>query len=90
MAVNIKNAQVEQLLDELAAVTGESKTECMRRSLEERKARLSFQLAEGDRVRRVLRLLEAEVWPLVPEEQRGRRLSEEEEEEILGFGAHGA
>jgi antitoxin VapB len=90
MALNIKNRQVEQLLDELVAVTGESKTECIRRSLEERKILLSFQLAERDRPGRLLRLLESEVWPLVPQEQRGRRLSREEEEEILGFGAHGA
>ena len=72
------------------AVTGESKTECIRRSLEERKARLSFQIAEQDHSARLLRLLESEIWPAVPEEQRGRRLSRAEEERILGFGPDGA
>jgi antitoxin VapB len=72
------------------AVTGESKTECIRRSLEERKARLSFQLVEHARSGRLQRLLESEIWPVVPAEQRGRRLSREEKEEILGFGREGA
>jgi antitoxin VapB len=90
MALNIKNAQVERLLEELVAVTGESKTECIRRSLEEREISLSFHMAEHDRSGRLLRLLESEVWPLVPAEQRGCRLSREEEEGILGFGPHGA
>ena len=89
MAVNIKSPQVEQLLDEIVAVTGESKTEAIRRSLEERKARLSFQLADHDRSGRLLRLLESEVWPVIPPEQRGRRLSREEEESILGFERDG-
>jgi antitoxin VapB len=90
MALNIKNTQVERLLDEIVAVTGESKTECIRRSLEERKISLSFQVADRDRSGRLLRLLESEVWPLVPPEERGRRLPREDEEEILGFGPHGA
>jgi antitoxin VapB len=89
MALNIKNGQVERLLDEIVAVTGESKTECIRRSLEERKARLSFQLVDHDRSGRLQRLLESEIWPLVPPEQRGRRLSRKEEEAILGFGRDG-
>ncbi len=80
---------MERLIEEIVAVTGESKTECIRRSLEERKARLCFQMAENDRSGRLLRLLESEVWPTVPEEQRGRRLSREEEEAILGFGDGG-
>lgn len=39
MAVNIKNERVERLLDEVAALTGETKTEAIRRSLEERRDR---------------------------------------------------
>ena len=40
MAVNIKNARVELLLDEVAALTGETKTEAIRRALEDRRDRL--------------------------------------------------
>lgn len=33
-----------------------------------------------------LRYLEEEVWPKAPPDQLGRRLSREEEDEILGYG----
>ena len=36
-----------------------------------------------------LRYLEEEVWPKVPTDQLGRRLSREEEDEILGYGPEG-
>ena len=41
MALNIKNAEVEALAAEIARITGESKTEAVRRALAERKTRLS-------------------------------------------------
>lgn len=90
MALNIKNADVEKLATEVAALTGETKTEAIRRALEERRARLAFRLAGRDRPRRLRRFVENEVWPLVPEDQRGRRLSREEEEAILVLGPEGA
>jgi antitoxin VapB len=33
--------------------------------------------------------LEEEIWPLIPEDQLGKPLSKEEEEEILGIGPEG-
>jgi antitoxin VapB len=90
VALNIKNPQVERLVDEIAAATGESKTEVVRRALEERRARLSFQIAERGRAGRVKRLLADEIWPLVPKGERGRRLTREQEDVILGYGAEGA
>jgi prevent-host-death family protein len=42
-----------------------------------------------DRATRVRRFLEQEVWPLVPEVERGRRLSRKEEDAILGYGSEG-
>lgn len=36
MALNIRNPVTEQLADELAALTGESKTEAVKKALEER------------------------------------------------------
>jgi antitoxin VapB len=89
MAMNIKNAEVEKLAREIAAMTGETKTEAVRRSLEERRDRLAFRLAGRDRPRRLRRFVEDEVWPLVPEDQRGRRLSRKEEEALLGLGPEG-
>jgi hypothetical protein len=49
--------------------------------------------AEGskpeDREARALRFLEDEVWPRIPADQLGRRLTPDEEDEILGFGPEG-
>lgn len=89
MPLNIKNEIVERLVDEVARLTGESKTEAVRRALEERKARLAYRLADGNRSARLQRFLENEVWPQVPAGQLGRRLSRAEEEAILGYGPEG-
>lgn len=88
MALNIKNATVERLAAEVAEMTGESKTETIRKALEERKARLRLHSSAG-RQERVRRFLEREVWPQIPPDQLGRRPSRDEEEQILGYGASG-
>ena len=88
MALNIKNAEVERLATEVARLTGESKTEAIRRALEERRRRLKSVSADSRRAR-VLRFLEKVVWPTLPPDQMGRRLSREEEDEILGYGKGG-
>lgn len=89
MALNIKNREVERLARELADLTGESKTEAIRRALEERRARLRFRVAEGARTNRVRRFLEEEVWSRVPKDQLGKAPDKEEREEILGYGEEG-
>jgi antitoxin VapB len=88
MPLNIKNAEVERLAADVARLTGESKTEAIRRALEERRSRLKGSPA-GDRRKRVLKYLEKNVWATLPKRQRGRRLSREEEDAILGYGPHG-
>ena len=88
MALNIKNAEVERLATELARLTGESKTEAIRRALEERRRRLTS-VSNSDRRARVLKFLEKKVWPTLPKAQVGRRLSRAEEDEILGYGPGG-
>jgi antitoxin VapB len=89
MALNIKNAAVERLVDEVARLSGESKTEAVRRALEERRARLSYRVVDGDRTSRLRRFLETEVWPTVPPQELGRRMTREEEEQLLGYGQEG-
>ena len=88
MALNLKNAEVERLAAEVARLTGETKTEAIRRSLEERRRRLKGLAGTGRRAR-VLRHLESKVWPKVPKRQLGRRLSRDEEDAILGYGPDG-
>jgi antitoxin VapB len=89
MPLNIKNRDVERLVDEVAKITGETKTEAVRKALEERRERLDFQTPPRDRRAEVLRYLEREVWPKVPSELLGRGLTKEEQEEILGYGPEG-
>jgi antitoxin VapB len=89
VALNIKNDAVERLVAEVARLTGESKTEAVRRALEERKARLVYRVVDGDRGSRLRRFLESEVWPGIPPEELGRRISRDAEEAILGYGQEG-
>lgn len=89
MALSIKSPEVEKLVEALAEMTGESKTEAVRRALVERSERLSLQRGRRERGSDFLRYLEEEVWPKAPAGQLGRRLSREEEDEILGYGPEG-
>ena len=88
MALNLKNGEVERLAAEVARLTGESKTEAIRRALEERRRRLKAP-AGGERRARIQRLLEKKIWPSVPKKQLGRRLTRQEEDVILGYGPEG-
>ncbi len=90
MSVNIKNERVERLLDEVTALTGESKTEAVRRALEERRDRLARSGTDIHPADRLRRLLVREVWPTIPAQVRGTRLTKAEEERILGYGPDGA
>lgn len=88
MALNLKNAEVERLAAEVAKLTGESKTEAIRRALEERRRRLK-RASTDERRARLLRFLQSSVWPTIPKRALGRRLSREEEDAILGYGPGG-
>jgi antitoxin VapB len=89
VALNIKNAEVERLAEETSRLAGETKTESIRKALEERLARLRLRVVKRDRQAEVLRYLEREVWPNVPKGVLGRRLTRREEDRILGYGPEG-
>ena len=89
MALNIKNLEVEQLAAEVARLANETKTEAIRRALLERKARLRLRPSPLTRRARMEALLENRIWPEIPPEIRGTRLTKEEREKILGYGAEG-
>ena len=89
MALNIKNAEVERLAAEVAELAGETKTEAIRKALEERRARLALHGIQEDGGKRIREFLEREVWPLVPADVKGKSLTKEEVEEILGYGEDG-
>jgi antitoxin VapB len=88
MALNIKNVEVERLAAEVARLAGESKTEAIRKALDERRQRLKGPSVDQRRAR-VLRFLQKKVWPALPAGERGRRLTRAEEDDILGYGPGG-
>jgi antitoxin VapB len=88
VALNLKNEEVERLAGEVARLTGESKTEAIRRALDERRRRL-LGPSKAERRARVLRFLETKVWPALSTQERGRRLTRREEDRILGYGPDG-
>lgn len=88
MPLNIKNSAVERLAGEVALLTGETKTEAIRKALEERKRRLVAGPA-GDRRAAVLSYLKKRVWSGLPKEEKGRVLTRAEEDAILGYGPDG-
>lgn len=84
MALNIKNKEVEELASELARLTGESKTEAIRRALLERKAKLSRQRTSKGR-----QILEREIWTQIPEEFLGKGVAYQDHSDIMGWGSKG-
>ena len=89
MALNIKNPQVERLIADVATLSGENKTEAVRRSLEERRDRLERAPRSPSRATRLHRFLEREVWPTVPEAVLGQPITKVDEERILGYREDG-
>ena len=78
MALNIKNIKVEKLVNEVVTITGESKTEAIRKALEERQARLSFSINVVEtKEKRLLSFLNEDVWPLIPADLLGKEISQE-------------
>ncbi|HEV7670312.1 MAG TPA: protein transcription factor [Thermoanaerobaculia bacterium] len=90
MALNLL-PELEILAEEVGQLAGESPNEAIRHALEERKERLALRVVRGgDRKAQIRHWLETEVWPQIPAEALGRRLSRAEEDEILGYGPAGA
>ena len=87
MALNLKNIEVEVLAQDVAFLSGTSKTEAIRQALLQQKQRL--QMHEGNRNESAMQFLRVRLWPTLPA-AASRTLSKEEEEAILGYGPDGA
>lgn len=81
-----EHEEIERLIEQLAALTGEKREEVMRRALAERIARIEAEAERRKRLAHLWRYLEDEVWPNLPAGERGRVLTREEEDRILGYG----
>jgi antitoxin VapB len=89
MALNIKNAEVERLADQVARLTGETKTEAIRQALIARRESLTTRASGLSRARRLAMFLERRAWPLLPAARAKGRMSKAERERILGYGPEG-
>jgi antitoxin VapB len=90
MALNIKDKETEALVNEIASLTGETKTGAVRQAARERLERLK--LRAGGRLRtaeEVQEWLETEIWPQIPADQLGKKITKAEREELLGYGPDG-
>jgi antitoxin VapB len=67
----------------------ETKTEAIRRALLERRARLAIRRSGVSKKARLETLLKNRVWPLIPANVRGKRLTKKAKEAILGYGPEG-
>jgi antitoxin VapB len=84
--MNIKNIAVERLAAEVARATGETKTEAIRRALEERWHRLAQRGSGQRQAQRLEAFLVREIWPQLEGLQP---ISKKDREEILGYGEDG-
>ena len=89
MALNLKNPEVEKLAAEVAELAHETKTEAIRKALEDRKLRLQARVDRTNKTGPLLEYLRHYVWPLIPPDVRGKTITKEEREEILGIGPDG-
>jgi antitoxin VapB len=90
MALNIKNTETERLAAEVAELAGESKTQAVATALSERLERLRRETTLEQRRERIRRVLEEEIWPLIPPDQLDRPpMTKAEREAILGIGPEG-
>lgn len=90
MALNIKDPETERLVAEVAKRTGQNKTaavrEAMRKQLEQLELQESKKPNGGEDF---VRFLREEIWPQISPEHRGKPITKDEMEEILGYGPDG-
>jgi len=67
----------------------ETKTEAIRRALEERKMRLAPGRPARLTKEQLREFFEREIWPHVPPDVLGKPVTKEEREQILGYGPDG-
>ncbi len=89
MALHIEDQAVEELVEAIVQLTGETVTEVVRQALAERRQRLAPISSVPSARRRLQLFLEEEVWPQIPAQQLGMPLTEDEETAILGYDEMG-
>jgi antitoxin VapB len=92
VTLNIRDKETEALVAQITSLTGETKTEAVRKAASERLERLEAQSRQGRKkmtAEEMRHFMETEIWPLVPDELLGKGITKAEREEILGYGPGG-
>lgn len=90
MALKIESEETAKLAAEIARLTGESDEQAVDRALRETRARLGHREPRGSKPRNAeefRRFMEREIWPLIPERERGGPpIAKAQRAELLGYG----
>jgi antitoxin VapB len=87
--MHIKDTDTEKLAAEVAEMIGKTKEDAVREALREKKERLEMKTGGEGRPQSIQKWLETEIWPRIPEKERGKPLTKKEVEDILGYGPEG-
>lgn len=91
MALNLKDAETEKLATEVAELTGDSKTGAVREALREKRDRLHLRAGGKGRTQLSMKeWLKTEIWPLIPEQDRGQAPMTKDEWDELNDEGSGA
>jgi antitoxin VapB len=89
VGLNIKNPEVESLAAEVARRLGTSKTEAIKVALRRQLDESDQGVATEVKLARMRKFLEERIWPHVDAKYLGKGISQEEQDEILGYGPDG-
>jgi antitoxin VapB len=91
MTLSIKDKETEALVARIVELTGETETAIVRKGARERLDRIAAEPKPRPKMtmEEIEHWLEDVVGPRIPKEERGRRLTKAEREEILGYGPEG-
>jgi antitoxin VapB len=91
MTLSIEDKETEALVARIVELTGETETAIVRKGARQRLDRIAAEPKPGPKMtaEELHHWLETEVWPRVPKDVLGKKITKAEREEILGYGPGG-
>jgi len=85
----IHSPKIDQLAAQLAQLDREEVLEVFRKTLDIQARQEAKPQASAQRFSELREFLEREIWPQIPSHLRGKGITKQEREEILGYGPEG-